>query len=372
MIIQFDELSRYQYSVTMVDGGFDPLHQGHIEYFRQACELGLPVLCNISSDEYVQRKHPPLLSLSQRAQVIDALRYITLTHPNRFDTEAVLCELRPRYYVKGKDWEGRLPPQQLDICQRHGIEIRYLDTVRDSSSEIFQRCMPGAPMEAQVEAFAKLVFAQQAPSAGCYDEAYFTDQWRDDGNAYTLAARRVIEGRNPELIKEVFQPRRILDMGCGPGALMYLLSELGLEVDGVDLSPRSKALAPSEVRDRIMIGAVSDAVLPANAYDLVICREVFEHLTVLQVRQAVENICRISSNYVYVTTRFHPAPLSLLDVTTQLDVDPTHITLLNKNFLRILFVLHGFQRRADLEARMDWLNKGRVLVYQKHQGEHGP
>ena len=31
-----------------------------------------------------------------------------------------------------------------------------------------------------------------------------------------------------------------------------------------------------------------------DAYDLVICREVFEHLTVLQVREAVRNICRMS------------------------------------------------------------------------------
>ena len=33
--------------------------------------------------------------------------------------------------------------------------------------------------------------------------------------------------------------------------------------------------------------------------------------------------------------------------------------------LRLLFVLEGFRARADLEARMDWGNKGRVLVYER-------
>ena len=51
-----------------------------------------------------------------------------------------------------------------------------------------------------------------------------------------------------------------------------------------------------EVRDRITVGLVTDATLkPAGAYDLVICREVLEHLTVRQVMQAVSNMVRMSS-----------------------------------------------------------------------------
>jgi hypothetical protein len=90
-----------------------------------------------------------------------------------------------------------------------------------------------------------------------------------------------------------------------------------------------------------------------------------EHLSVLQVRRTVAEICRVSSRYAYVTTRFHPAPAGLLDVTTDFETDPTHITLLAKDFLRCLFVLEGFRRRPDLEQRMDWGGKGRVLVYER-------
>jgi SAM-dependent methyltransferase len=158
----------------------------------------------------------------------------------------------------------------------------------------------------------------------------------------------------------------VLDLGCGPGALMHLLWELGVDVDGIDFTPSSKDLATPQVRDRIAIGEVTDPTLkPANAYDLVICREVLEHLTVLQVKQAVANMVRLSSRFIYVTTRFHPRPSSLLDFTTQFDVDPTHITLLNKDMLRLMFVLEGCRSRPYLEARMDWGNKNRVLVLEK-------
>ena len=123
----------------MVDGAFDPLHNGHIEYFRAAAALGVPVLCNVASDAYVRGKHPPLLSEDQRAEVVDAIRYIAYTHIYQIDTETVLRELRPKYYVKGKDWEGRLPPEQIRICAEHDIGIVFLDTVRDSSSRILER-----------------------------------------------------------------------------------------------------------------------------------------------------------------------------------------------------------------------------------------
>ena len=214
--------------------------------------------------------------------------------------------------------------------------------------------------------FEKHVLAQKPVGSGHYDSEYFTGEWRAEGNNYSLETRRQIEAKNPFLIKEVFQPAKVLDLGCGPGALMHLLWELGVDVEGIDFAESSPQLATPQVRDRIVVGQVTDMTLkPAGAYDLVICREVLEHLTVLQVRQAVANMTRMTSKFIYVTTRFHPSPASLLDFTTQFDVDPTHITLLNKDMLRLMFVLEGCRSRPDLEARMDWGHKGRVLVLEK-------
>jgi len=222
-----------------------------------------------------------------------------------------------------------------------------------------------SPFLERVEAFEEVVLAQRPVPPAHYDDEYFAADWREQGNRYDLETRRRIEDKNPALIKDVFAPSRVLDVGCGPGFLMLFLAELGLEVEGVDFSPSSLELAPAEVRDRILIGDVAEAHVPERSFDLVVCREVLEHLTVLQVRRTVEQLCRASSRFVYLTTRFHPSPASLLDVTTDLETDPTHITLLAKDFVRCLFVLEGFKRRADLEERMDWSGKGRVLVYER-------
>jgi ubiquinone/menaquinone biosynthesis C-methylase UbiE len=216
-----------------------------------------------------------------------------------------------------------------------------------------------------ISQFESAIFAQTPTPPEHYDTDYFTGDWRAEGNNYSLETRREIEAKNPALIKEVFQPTKVMDLGCGPGALMHLLWELGVDIVGIDFAQSSKALATPEVRDRITIGKTYEPLAPANAYDLVICREVLEHLTVFQIKKTVENMVRMTSRYVYCTTRFHPAPASLVDFTTQFDVDPTHITLLNKEFLRLMFVMEGCRSRPDLESRMDWGHKGRVLVMEK-------
>ena len=222
-----------------------------------------------------------------------------------------------------------------------------------------------SPFLDSVEAFEQAVLDQQPATAEHYDDDYFAADWREGGNRYDLDTRRRVEDRNPQLIREVFAPARVLDVGCGPGFLMLFLAELGIEVRGVDFAPSSLELAPPEIRGRIAIGDVTEPHVAERSADLVVCREVIEHLTVVQIRRTVEQLCRASSRFVYVTTRFHPDPAGLLDFTTDFETDPTHITLLAKDFLRCLFVLEGFRRRADLEERMDWAGKGRVLVYER-------
>lgn len=214
--------------------------------------------------------------------------------------------------------------------------------------------------------FEARVLAQQPTGQQHYDQEYWLGEWRAGDNNYSLETRRRIEAKNPQLIKEVFQPRRVIDLGCGPGALMHLLHEIGVEADGIDYNEISLQLATPEVRDRIVIGDASDATVGASgAYDLVICREVLEHLTVLEVKKAVANMVRLTSKFIYVTTRFHPNPENLLDFNQADNLDPSHITMLNKDMLRLMFILEGCRSRPDLEARMDWGGKGRVLVLEK-------
>ena len=102
--------------------------------------------------------------------------------------------------------------------------------------------------------FEAAVFAQKPTGQQHYDETYWLGEWRADDNNYSLETRRRIEAKNPQLIKDVFQPTRVIDLGCGPGALMHLLHEIGVEADGIDYNEMSLQLATPEVRDHIAIG----------------------------------------------------------------------------------------------------------------------
>jgi SAM-dependent methyltransferase len=211
--------------------------------------------------------------------------------------------------------------------------------------------------EVALERFEALVHAQQPASV----------PWTPVTD-YSFEARKAIEGQHPALVKEVFQPRYVLDVGAGPGHLAGMLRDGTIRVTEADLHPQpwqtglDIAQAPCPGYD----GETCIGTMPlCTDFDLVICREVLEHLTIRQIRQAVANLCEFSSRFVYVTTRFAKHPSHLLDVDTSDDLDPTHITMMTKPLLRLLFVLEGFTRRADLEARLDWQQKQRVLVYER-------
>jgi cytidyltransferase-like protein len=139
VIVATTELAHLAGQVAMVSGGFDPLHPGHIAYFRAAAELGAPVLCNVSPDSWVEQKHAPLLTQEERVHVIDAIRLVEYTHAASSSVAEVLTLLRPRYFVKGEDWRDRLPDDEVAACTEHGISIVFVDTVIDSSTDVLRR-----------------------------------------------------------------------------------------------------------------------------------------------------------------------------------------------------------------------------------------
>ena len=344
MRVSFADLPQFSNHV-LVDGSFDPFHTGHLAYLQAAAHLGHPLLVAVASDEWIRDKGGiPFFPQAHRVTLLEALQGVHAVYAKDRPTEQILSHLRPKAYVKGADWRDRLPPEQVAVCAQYGIPIHFTDAVYDSSGARL-RAWAAATDARALDELERLVQAQQ-PAVTPWQPV--TD--------YSFEARQAIEGRHPELIKDVFQPLVVLDVGCGPGHLVAMLRAIGVNAKGVDKQEL-------DISDHYN-GLTGEYHGCGHYGDLVICREVLEHLTVLQARRAVANLCALSHQFVYVTTRFAKQPASLLSVDTSDDLDPTHITMLNQDFLRTLFVLEGAKRRADLETRMDWQGKGRVLVYE--------
>ena len=65
--------------VVIVTGGFDPLHRGHIAYFRAALELGDVLIVGLNSDDWLERKKGVyFMEAEDRRAVIEALCVVDL------------------------------------------------------------------------------------------------------------------------------------------------------------------------------------------------------------------------------------------------------------------------------------------------------
>lgn len=61
-------------NVVLVTGGFDPLHSGHIEYFKEARKLGNKLIVGVNSDEWLTRKKGrPFMPFEERIAIIKEL-----------------------------------------------------------------------------------------------------------------------------------------------------------------------------------------------------------------------------------------------------------------------------------------------------------
>lgn len=63
--------------IVLVTGGFDPLHSGHIAYFKAAKTLGDRLVVGLNSDEWLTRKKGrPFMPLQERMSIVGNLEVV--------------------------------------------------------------------------------------------------------------------------------------------------------------------------------------------------------------------------------------------------------------------------------------------------------
>jgi SAM-dependent methyltransferase len=90
--------------------------------------------------------------------------------------------------------------------------------------------------------------------------------------------RKILTGFVEEICRHVTDRRpRILDVGCGTGANLLMLSEYG-EAEGVDISEDALAFCRERGLDKVRLGAGEKLPYEDGTFDLVTALDVVEHM----------------------------------------------------------------------------------------------
>jgi len=134
---------------VLVTGGFDPVHSGHIEYFKAATELGDKLVVGLNSDEWLTRKKgQPFMPWKERAYVLRHLECVdqVIAFDDSDDTacEAINYLLEKGssvVFANGGDRTNTSTPEYDKFSNHEKVEFKFGvggDTKLNSSSWILQ------------------------------------------------------------------------------------------------------------------------------------------------------------------------------------------------------------------------------------------
>ncbi len=64
-------------NIVVVSGGFDPIHSGHIAYFKAAKALGDELIVGINSDEWlIRKKGKAFMPMHERQAIVQSIKYV--------------------------------------------------------------------------------------------------------------------------------------------------------------------------------------------------------------------------------------------------------------------------------------------------------
>ena len=104
-----------------VSGYFDPIHIGHLEYFKNAKKLGDKLIVIVNNDEQaILKKGKPFMPADERIQIIKELKCVDIVVKS-IDTDRTVCrtietiEPKPTYFCNGGDQFNDIIPE-AKIC----------------------------------------------------------------------------------------------------------------------------------------------------------------------------------------------------------------------------------------------------------------
>lgn len=113
---------------VVVSGGFDPLHIGHIKYFRDAKKLGDKLIVILNTDDFLKKKKGYVfMPFEERKEVVENIRYVEEV-VECIDKDQTVCKtlefLKPHIFAKGGDRTLDNIPER-EICEKLSIKMVF-------------------------------------------------------------------------------------------------------------------------------------------------------------------------------------------------------------------------------------------------------
>jgi SAM-dependent methyltransferase len=149
--------------------------------------------------------------------------------------------------------------------------------------------------------------------------------------------------------------KKILDLGCGYGAMVAGFVTWGADAYGIDISDYAIDKGKKEadfLENRIIQGSIHDlSMYPDASFDMIYSNQVFEHLPEKYVEQLINEMWRVSKPNAKLWLAF-VVSTEENGIRKENDPDLTHINIHNMEWWRCRFAKVGFVENIKLNNRI--------------------
>jgi len=149
---------------------------------------------------------------------------------------------------------------------------------------------------------------------------------------FTWEVEKAERIKSAQFLRDTFNPKNALDIGCAKGFLVKALLQLGIDAYGCDISKFAINNYEPEAKGRLKVCDIRDGLPYAdNSFDLVCSFATLEHIEMEFLPKVASEIARVTRQRV-----FFDVPISLINENRPWG-DPSHRTYMPSSYWISLF-----------------------------------